>query len=49
VTNIRRLFGFFNKQISDKYGKKCCRYHQDGKPMPADKVKITLEQLKGFL
>lgn len=27
-------FCFFDQQISDKYGKKCCRYGQDGKPMP---------------
>ncbi len=27
-------FCFFNEKISEKYGKKCCRYNQDGKPMP---------------
>lgn len=37
-TTSRRLFSFFNKQISDKYGKKCCRYNQDGKPMARETV-----------
>ena len=32
VKNSRK-FAFFNKQISEKYGTKCCRYNQHGKPM----------------
>lgn len=32
-------FCFFNQQISEKYGKKCCRYNQDGKPMPEAQAK----------
>lgn len=47
--NSRRLFGFFNKQISDKYGRKCCRYNQDGKPMAKETVVKTFEELKGFI
>jgi hypothetical protein len=31
-------FCFFNKQISEKYGKKCCRYNQNGEPLPLPKV-----------
>ena len=36
ITNSNNVyrFCFFDQQISDKYGKKCCRYGQDGKPMP---------------
>lgn len=33
LKNIKASFSFFNKQISDKYGKKCCRYNQNGLPM----------------
>lgn len=32
--NLKRGFCFFEQKISEKYGKKCCRYNQDGKPMP---------------
>jgi len=31
---VKRGFAFFNNQISTKYGKKCCRYNQNGKPLP---------------
>lgn len=49
INNIRRSFSFFGQKISDKYGKKCCRYHQDGKPMAPEKVQQTFSQLKEFL
>lgn len=39
-------FCFFNKQISEKYGKKCCRYNQDGKPLPLTKVTETFNSLQ---
>lgn len=39
INSAKRYFSFFGKQISDKYGKKCCRYHQDGLPMPGERVK----------
>lgn len=34
TNNLVRRFCFFEQKISDKYGKVCCRYNQDGKPMP---------------
>lgn len=33
-----RNFCFFNQQISEKYGKKCCRYNQNGQPLALNKV-----------
>lgn len=48
--NVRRAcFAFFNKKISKKYGEKCCRYGQDGKPLPKDRVQKTYEIMKEFL
>lgn len=35
----RQYFAFFGNQISDKYGKKCCRYGLDGKPLAPEAVK----------
>ena len=37
ATPVRRL-AFFNKKISEKYGKKCCRYNQDGQPLSPAKA-----------
>lgn len=45
----QREFSFFNKQISDKYGKKCCRYHQDGKPLSANKAEQIKSSVEDFL
>lgn len=36
---------FFNNKISEKYGQKCCRYHQNGKPLTPSKV----EQIKSTI
>lgn len=43
--NIKYQFCFFNQNISTKYGKKCCRYNQDGKPMPINKVNEAYQSL----
>lgn len=37
-SKLIRRFCFFEDKISDKYGKKCCRYNQDGKPMAESKA-----------
>lgn len=37
-TKFVRRFCFFNEKISDKYGKPCCRYNQDGKPLALNKA-----------
>lgn len=29
---------FFNNHISDSYGKKCCRYNQNGEPLSEAKA-----------
>jgi len=42
-------FCFFNKQISEKYGQKCCRYNQNGIPLPLAKVNETFSNLRDFL
>lgn len=42
-------FCFFNKQISEKYGKKCCRYNQNGEPLPLKKANEIHSSLKDFL
>lgn len=42
-------FSFFNNQISEKYGKKCCRYNQDGKPLPLTKVNEIYKSLDQLL
>jgi hypothetical protein len=42
-------FCFFNKQISEKYGQKCCRYNQNGVPLPLAKVNETFSNLRDFL
>lgn len=34
-----RRFCFFDQKISDKYGKKCCKYNQDGMPMEQKKAR----------
>lgn len=44
-----RNFCFFDAKISDKYGKKCCKYNQDGLPMAEDKAKQMLADLGTFL
>eukprot|EP01017_Pseudomicrothorax_dubius_P028265 TRINITY_DN3350_c0_g1_i1.p1 TRINITY_DN3350_c0_g1~~TRINITY_DN3350_c0_g1_i1.p1 ORF type:complete len:145 (-),score=28.83 TRINITY_DN3350_c0_g1_i1:35-469(-) len=46
---LRRSFSFFNKKISTKYGEKCCRYNQNGQPMPKEKVKAIMETVKPFM
>jgi len=47
--SLRRSFAFFNNKISTKYGEKCCRYNQNGLPMPKEKAVQTSEALKTFL
>lgn len=42
-------FCFFDKQISEKYGQKCCRYNQNGKPLTIEKVTDCYKQLADFL
>lgn len=42
-------FGFFNGKISEKFGQKCCRYNQNGKPLSKEVVTKTYESLKTFL
>ena len=42
-------FSLYNTQISEKYGQKCCRYNQNGKPMSENKAKQTYSALKDFL
>lgn len=44
-----RLFTLYNSQISEKYGQKCCRYNQNGKPMSETKAKETFSVLRDFL
>ncbi|KAL4439509.1 hypothetical protein ABPG74_003911 [Tetrahymena malaccensis] len=45
----KQSFSFFNNQISDKYGKKCCRYHQDGKPLAPQKVEQIKNSISDFV
>ena len=40
-----RSFCFFEQQISDQYGKKCCRYGQNGQPMPEPKAQEIFKGL----
>lgn len=40
---------FFGKKLSDKYGKPCCRYGQDGLPMEKDKAERIFHELKSLL
>lgn len=42
-------FCFFEGKISEKYGNKCCRYNQDGKPMPESKAQELFLGLNPFL
>lgn len=42
-------FCFFNKQISEKYGQKCCRYNQNGIPLALPRVNEIYTSLKDFL
>jgi hypothetical protein len=49
AVNPKYQFCFFDKNISTKYGKKCCRYNQDGKPMPLNKVNEAYQSLSDFL
>ena len=35
---LRRSFSFFNKKISNRKSKLCCRYNQDGKPLDPQTV-----------
>ncbi len=48
----KRGFAFFNKKISTKFGEKCCRYNQNGKPLDKDVVLRTAatagDLLKGW-
>lgn len=39
---LTNRFCMFGSQISEKYGKPCCRYGQDGKPMPESQARETL-------
>lgn len=43
------LMAFFNGKIAEKYGTKCCRYGQNGKPMAADRVKEHYKELEPYL
>lgn len=43
---LKNYFAFFGKQISEKYGKKCCRYGLDGKPLQPEVVKKVYNELK---
>ena len=47
--SLKRSFAFFNKKISTKYGEKCCRYNQNGKPMKKEKALEIAEGAKEFL
>ena len=49
LTKPNYRFCFFNQQISTKYGKKCCRYNQDGKPLKIEKVNEIYQSLEGFI
>ncbi|KRX07970.1 Transcriptional coactivator/pterin dehydratase [Pseudocohnilembus persalinus] len=49
IYKIVRNFGFFNKQISTKYGKKCCRYNQDGKPLQPEIVSQLYGTVSEFI
>jgi pterin-4a-carbinolamine dehydratase len=42
-------FSFFNSKISTKYGEKCCRYNQNGKPLDPETVSSILETIKPFV
>jgi hypothetical protein len=42
-------FCFFDRQISEKYGQKCCRYNQNGQPLPLETVNNLYTQLSEFL
>ena len=44
-TFLKQRFGFFGKQISEKYGKKCCRYGLDGKPLTPEAAKKVYNEL----
>jgi pterin-4a-carbinolamine dehydratase len=44
-----RFFSFFNKQISTKYGEKCCKYGQNGIPLPKESVERTVTGLGTML
>jgi len=46
TTRLLNRFCFFDRQISEKYGQKCCRYNQNGIPLPLEKVTQTFTQLK---
>ena len=48
-TKIVKRFAFFGGKVSPKFGKPCCKYGQDGKPLPVDKVLANYEQVKEFL
>lgn len=46
---ILRRFAFYNSQISEKYGQKCCRYNQNSLPMPPETAKSTFNSIRDFL
>jgi hypothetical protein len=49
TTRLASRFCFFDRQISEKYGQKCCRYNQNGIPLPLEKVNSVYGQLGEFL
>jgi pterin-4a-carbinolamine dehydratase len=44
-----RAFSFFNNKISQKYGEKCCRYGQNGKPLDRQTIDQVHATIKPFI
>lgn len=49
TTPLRRSMAFFNKKISQKYGEKCCRYNQNGKPLSSFQAEAMFNNLEEFM
>eukprot|EP01016_Furgasonia_blochmanni_P021122 TRINITY_DN2344_c0_g1_i1.p1 TRINITY_DN2344_c0_g1~~TRINITY_DN2344_c0_g1_i1.p1 ORF type:complete len:201 (-),score=28.81 TRINITY_DN2344_c0_g1_i1:311-913(-) len=44
-----RNFSFFNNKISQKYGEKCCRYGQNGKPLNKETINQVISTIRPFM
>jgi len=46
---VKRYFSFFNKKISTRKSKLCCRYNQDGKPLEPAAVTSHASTISEFI
>ncbi len=49
IRTLARSFAFFGGRLSPKFGKPCCKYGQDGKPLSKEKALASFEEVREFL